>query len=187
MQDLARGAALAYNASMVLRIGSAVFVACPDDRLQSLYYRVDGGVRSVWRHLRGSTIDPRLMQEAQEANRKLWEQAPAFPLPQDFLVGYRDLAALALAYLDRDEAVSRDEMSARAIETVGFLEAGLGSAAGAVDFERSCQAATELLLQGWAEDPMATMRRVRSESGVWALAYQRFVRPELGLGHGVSG
>ncbi|MBG0853377.1 hypothetical protein I2W78_16355 [Streptomyces spinoverrucosus] len=186
MQDLARGADLAYNASVVLRIGSAVFVACPDDRLQSLYYRVDGGVRSVWRHLRGSEIHPRLVQEAEEANRQLWEQAPALPLPEEFLAGYRDLAAAALAYLDRDEAVSRDEMSARAIETVGFLEAGLDSAAGAVDFERSCQAATELLLESWAEDPLSTMRRVRRETDVWALAYQRFVRPELGLGHGIS-
>lgn len=80
-------------------------------------------------------------------------------------------------------------MSARAIETIGSLEAGLGSAAGAVDFERSCQAAAESLLEGWAEDPMSTMRRVRRETGVWApaLAYQRFARPELGLGHGVSG
>lgn len=78
-------------------------------------------------------------------------------------------------------------MSARAVEAVGFLEAGVGSAAGAIEFERLCQATTESLLQGWAEDPLATMRRVRRETDVWALAYQRFVRPELGLGHGISG
>ncbi|MET8790422.1 hypothetical protein ACI2LF_40700 [Kribbella sp. NPDC020789] len=185
MQDLARGAALAYDASVVLRIGSAVFVACPDERLQSLYYRVDGGVRSVWRHLRGSEIHPRLLQEAEEANGKLWEQASALPLPEEFLAGYRDLAAATLAHLDRDEAMSRDEISARAIETVGFLEAGLDTAAGAAVFERSCQAATESLLGVWAEeDPLSTMRRLRRETDVWALAYQRFVRPELGRCHG---
>ncbi|MFJ8637402.1 hypothetical protein [Streptomyces sp. NPDC093568] len=184
MQDLARDAALAYDASVVLRIGSAVFVVCPDERLQSLYYRVDGGVRCVWRHLRGSEIHPRLLQEAEEANRKLWEQASALPLPEEFLAGYRDLAAAALAHLDRDEAMSRDEISAYAIETVGFLEAGLDTAAGAVVFERSCQAATESLLEVWAEDPPSTMRRLRRETDVWALAYQRFVRPELGRYHG---
>ncbi|MDX3097739.1 hypothetical protein PV417_24885 [Streptomyces sp. ME19-03-3] len=127
------------------------------------------------------------MHEAEEANRTLWEQAPALPLPRDFLVGYRHLAAAALAHVGGGEAVSRVEMSARAIETVGFLEAGLGSAEGAVDFERSCQAAAAFLLEGWAEDPMSTMRRVRHETDVWALAYRRLARPELGLGHGVSG
>ncbi|MDA4889454.1 hypothetical protein PFZ55_21430 [Streptomyces sp. MS2A] len=184
MQNLARGAALAYDASVVLRIGSAVFVVCADERLQSLYYRVDGGVRSVWRHLRGSEIHPRLLREAEEANDKLWEQASALPLSEDFLAGYRDLAAAALGHLDRDEAMSRDEISARAIETVGFLESGLDTAAGAVVFERSCQAAAGSLLEGWAEDPLSTMRRLRRETDVWALAYQRFVRPELGRCHG---
>ncbi|MFV0136080.1 hypothetical protein ACLGIH_23205 [Streptomyces sp. HMX87] len=186
MQDVARGAALAYNASVVLRIGSAVFVVCPDDRLQSLYYRVDAGVRAVWRHLRGSDIHPGILQGAEEANRTLWQQARALPLPEEFLAGYHDLAAGALAHFGRNEAVSRDDMSTRATETVGFLEAGVDSAEGAVAFERSCQAATDSLLESWADDPLSTMRKVRRETDVWALAYQRFVRPELGRGHGVT-
>ncbi|MFH8972580.1 hypothetical protein [Streptomyces sp. NPDC017890] len=180
MQDVARGAALAFNASVVLRIGGAVFVACPDDRLQSLYYRVDAGLRAVWRHLRGSDIHPRVVREAEDANRALGEQARALCLPAEFLRGYRDLAAAALAHFARHETVSQDEMSALALETVGFLEAGVDSARDAVAFERSCQAATEALLAGWADDSLSTMREVRRQTDVWALSYQRFVTPEPG-------
>ncbi|MGC9497057.1 hypothetical protein [Streptomyces sp. WG7] len=178
MRGSARGADLAFDASVVLRIGGAVFAACPDDSIRSLHYRVDGGVRAVWRHLRGSGIHPGVVREAEDANRALGEQAQALRLPEGFLGGYRALAAAALARFAGHEAVSREEMSARAVETVGFLEAGAGGAQGAVAFERSCQAATESLLEGWADDPLSTMRAVRRETGVWALAYQRFVTPE---------
>lgn len=107
MQDLAGDAALAYDASVVLRIGSAVV----SGRASPVPVLPRGrGVRSVWRHLRGSEIHPRLLQEAEEANGKLWEQASALPLPEEFLAGYRDLAAATLAHLDRDEAMSRDEI-----------------------------------------------------------------------------
>ncbi|WP_147481277.1 hypothetical protein [Streptomyces shenzhenensis] len=169
---------------MVLRIGGAVFVACPDERLQAVYYRVDAGVRAVWRHLRGSGIDPGLVRAAEEANHKLGEHASALTVPVEFVTGFRDLAAAALGQLARLEAVFRQELSTRAVETVGFLEHGLESAMGAVEFERSCQAATESLLDGWADDPVSTMRRVRRETDVWSLAYQRYVRPELGQYHG---
>ncbi|KFG75594.1 hypothetical protein [Streptomyces mutabilis] len=180
MQDTARGVALAFNASAVLRIGGAVFAACPDERLRSLYYRMDAGMRAVWRHLRGSDIHPRVVAEAEDANRALGEQSRALGLPEEFLRGHRDLVATALAHFAGREEASQEDMSARAVETAGFLEAGVGSAQGAVDFERSCQVAAQSLLQGWADDPLSTMRKVRRETGVWALAYQGFVTPVPG-------
>ncbi|MEV8242404.1 hypothetical protein AB0R01_01445 [Streptomyces rochei] len=180
MQNAARGAALASNASVVLRMGGAVFVACPDDRLQSLYYRLDAGMRAVWRHLRGSDIHPGVVREAEEANRALGEQSRALGLPQEFVLGYRDLAATALAHFARREEVSREEVCTRALEVVGFLETEVADAQGAVEFERSCQVAVGSLLEGWADDPLATMRKIRHETGVWALAYQRFVAPAPG-------
>ncbi|MFF4207965.1 hypothetical protein ACFYZE_01085 [Streptomyces sp. NPDC001796] len=124
------------------------------------------------------------MSAAEKANRKLGEQAAALTVPEEFVTGFRDLAAASLGQLARGESVSRQELSTRAVETVGFLERDLGSATGAVDFERSCQATTESLLEGWGDDPSATLRRVRRETDVWALAYQRYVRPELGQYHG---
>jgi hypothetical protein len=184
MQDAARQAVLVYSASLVLRIGGAVFVACPDDRLQSVYYRADAGVRSIWRHLRGSVVDPGLVRAAREAGRSLADQASALSVPPEFVLGFRDLSETALAQLEGDETASHDEMAARAVAAVRFLESGLASAEGAVDFERSCQAATESMMAGWTDDPLSTIRRIRRETGVWALAYQRFVRPEPGRHHG---
>ncbi|MDG9721344.1 MULTISPECIES: hypothetical protein [unclassified Streptomyces] len=184
MQRSVHGADLARDASVVLRIGGAVFGACPSDRLRSLYYRVDAGARAAWRHLRGSAPHPGVGQDAQQANIELWERASALPLPAEFLTGYRDLATAALVRLYHDETVmSRAETAARAIETVGFLEAGREGAAGAVDFERSCQASSDSLLEGWAEDPLPVLRRLRRQTDVWALAYQRFAGPGHGPGH----
>ncbi|AXL88550.1 hypothetical protein C4J65_09570 [Streptomyces sp. CB09001] len=177
MQDAARGVALAFNASAVLRTGGAVFAACPDERLRSLYYRMDAGMRAVWRHLRGADIHPGVVAEAEDANRVLGEQSRELGLPEEFLGSYRDLAATALADFAGREEVSQEDVSALAVEAVGFLEAGVASAQGAVDYERSCQVAIRSLLQGWADDPLSTMRKVRRETGVWALAYQRFVTP----------
>ncbi|MFJ1730680.1 hypothetical protein [Streptomyces sp. NPDC088254] len=179
MQETPHGPDLAYSASLALRIGGAVFVACPDERLQAVYYRVDAGVRAVWRHLRGSEINQELLRSAEQANHELVRRASALTVPEEFVTGFRDLAAASLGQLARGEAVSRDELSSRAVEVAGFLESGLQSAAGAVDFERSCQASCESLLGSWADDPLSTMRRVRRETDVWALSYQRFVRPEV--------
>ncbi|MEU4979379.1 hypothetical protein [Streptomyces sp. NPDC021969] len=173
---------MAHQASVALRIGGAVFAACPDDGLRSLYYRVDGGLSAVWRRLRGSDIHAGVGRAAEEANRLLGTRARALRLPEEFLRGYQDLAGAALARLARHEAVTRDGMSARAVETVGFLEAGVDGAQGAVAFERSCQAAADSLLEGWDDDPLSTMRAVRRETGVWALAYQRFVAPDAMAG-----
>ncbi|MFJ6914965.1 hypothetical protein ACIQUX_13535 [Streptomyces sp. NPDC101133] len=178
MQGPVHDAASAHHASVALRIGGAIFAACPDDLLQSLYYRLDGGLSAVWRHLRGSEIHPGVVRAAEEANRVLGTQARALRLPEEFLRGYQCLAGAALARFTRHEAGTRDETGARAVEAVGFLEAGVDGAEGAVAFERSCQAATDSLLEGWAVDPLSTVRAVRRETGVWALAYQRFVTPE---------
>ncbi|MFD5905603.1 hypothetical protein ACFWHG_29510 [Streptomyces microflavus] len=184
MQESTHGPALAYSASLSLRIGSAIFVACPDDRLQAEYYQVDAGVRSVWRHLRGSAVSPELVRAAEKANRSLWEQAADLAVPVEFVAGFRDLAAASLAQLSGSQALSHEEASARAVASAGVLEEGMESAAGAQDFERSCQTATNSMLEGWADDPLSTVKRIRRETDVWALAYQRFVRPELGQYHG---
>ncbi|MGV9629997.1 hypothetical protein [Streptomyces sp. NPDC003487] len=180
MPNAAHRPELAYNASLALRVGGAVFAACPDERLQGVYYRVDAGVRAAWRQLRGSAIDRELLRSAEAANCELVRRASALGVPEEFVAGFRDLAAASLGQLARGEVVSRAELSSRAVEVAGFLEAAPVSAAGAVDFERSCQAACASLLDSWADDPVSAMRRVRRETDVWAVSYQRFVRPQPG-------
>ncbi len=52
------------------------------------------------------------------------------------------------------------------------------------DVERSCQAAAESLLEGWAEDPLFTMRRVRRGTDVWVdAAFGASVGPVVALGY----
>lgn len=183
MRDLTNGAPFAFVGSLLVRIGGSIFVACRNTATEEFFYRVDTGTRSVWPYCRGAIVSDELLADAAEACDALERDVSNVSVPADFTRAYTELASSFLACLTTGSVPSQRDVVDRALSALDILASELITAAGAGNFERACQEDARQILTGWDQDSLATVRQLRRKTDEWALAYQRFVRPDLGSFH----
>ncbi|MFF8973201.1 hypothetical protein [Streptomyces sp. NPDC014995] len=171
--------AVLFGCSAAARVGGAVFVIASDEeRLQQLYYRVDAGVSAIWRAFRGYELRERLLADAASANEKLSGEFPPALLPRDFVADYSRLVRNLFRALPAAESTATEaDFSEIALRAAECLAESVPAARGAVEFEQSCQDEAARILSGEGPVEESVVREIRKRSGVWALEYQRLVRP----------
>ncbi|USQ88784.1 hypothetical protein NFX46_36580 [Streptomyces phaeoluteigriseus] len=180
MPSLQGEKAVLFGCSAVARVGGAVFVVASDEeRLQQLYYRVDAGVSAIWRSFRGYELRESLLADAASANEKFSGEFPPALLPREFMADYSRLARKLFRALPAGQStVTGTDFSEIALRAAGTLAAGVPAAREAAEFERSCQEEAARILSGDGPVEESAVREIRKRSGVWALQYQRLVRPQ---------
>ncbi|SHI03995.1 hypothetical protein [Streptomyces sp. 3214.6] len=180
MPSLSGEKAVLFGCSSVDRMGGAVFVVASDEeRLQQLYYRVDAGVSAIWRTFRGYELRERLLADAASANERLSSDFPPEWLPREFVADYSQLVRNLFRSLPvAESAVTETDFSAVALRAAGCLAENVSAAREALEFERTCQEEAMSILSGEGPVEEAVVREIRKRSGVWALEYQRLVRPQ---------
>ncbi|WP_159046577.1 hypothetical protein [Streptomyces sp. XY413] len=75
----------AYGCSAAERVDGALFAACVNDRARQVFYRMDAGIRIIWRSLRGYGLNVHVLDDAARANEALLGEVDYVGISREFV------------------------------------------------------------------------------------------------------
>lgn len=158
-----------------LRIGGALYILAEAAGLESVYYRVDAGLRAGMRSYEGRSLNTAVLDDAVSAHRELTAGFPLGRPESEFFVAGLGVIELGLGSVSSDSGPDVvGEAFRKAVEAVSLWQ--VPSSGELQEFERACQeeSVAAVLEQGASA--------VRKAAGQGALRYRKAAQEALSRG-----